>query len=284
MTVCVAALCRFGSQTKYQDWVLGASDQMLTSDVIEFEPRRSKLEWLGQSLVAMVAGNVSIQSGIFSQLRSLIATRDEASDPEVGWVAESYGRLATAAYRAKAEADILGPYGLTWKSFNQQQQNLSAGLVEMLIGGLAESAKDYDLEVGCIIAGVDATGAHIFIGKRGAPSCEDSVGFAAIGTGGWHANSYLMLQGHTREVAASAALVSVFFAKKRGEIAPGVGRATDVFSIGHDGNRGLDGPDSPMVKDLDRLYRRERMAAQRGERGARETMAKYFEKRRVKGG
>src|SRR6185503_18005785 len=87
-------------------------------------------------------------------------------------------------------------------------------------------------DTGLIIAGIDGGGAHLYAGQEGKFSCEDAVGFAAIGAGSWHAQSQFMFARYTRSMPAAKALYLVFAAKKRAETAPGVGPETDMFIIG----------------------------------------------------
>lgn len=68
--------------------------------------------------------------------------------------------------------------------------------------------------------------------SNGQLSCNDVVGFAAIGVGRWHANSQFMFKGHNRNRPIPETLLLAFSAKKRAEAAPGVGQATDMFTIG----------------------------------------------------
>jgi hypothetical protein len=72
---------------------------------------------------------------------------------------------------------------------------------------------------------------HIFTIGNGDILCADRVGFACVGVGAWHANSTLMLAGHTPSTPAPKALLNVYSAKKRAEVAPGVGTDTDTFIV-----------------------------------------------------
>ncbi len=267
-----------------RSWVVGASDRMLTSGIVEFEPPREKLVWLHHSVVAMVAGDVSIQTGILNSVSERIAHRKLKKPPTVQWVAEIYGQLAMADRDSRAEADVLRPRGLTHKEFIKWQSKLNRAFVTQVDLELMGFAEKFERDVGCIIAGTDSVGAHIYVGQPGPPRCEDSVGFAAVGTGDWHADSYLMLQKHTPAIEAPAAMVAVYFAKKRGESAPGVGEATDMFLIGPDGIRGASNADSSMVRQLDRIYGRERKAAARADQRARQEMVRHFEEIRGRTG
>jgi hypothetical protein len=86
--------------------------------------------------------------------------------------------------------------------------------------------EDHDVEV--IIAGHDDSGAHIWSIRNDTPYCHDVEGFAAIGIGADHADSELRFAGFTPYQDAPHALMMAYFAKRRAEFAPGVGRMTDL--------------------------------------------------------
>jgi hypothetical protein len=86
--------------------------------------------------------------------------------------------------------------------------------------------------VEAIICGVDSSGPHLYSVYNSDATCQDTVGFAAIGVGSWHADSQFMFAGHVGLRPFPETLLLVYLAKKRAEVAPGVGEATDMFSIG----------------------------------------------------
>jgi 20S proteasome alpha/beta subunit len=75
----------------------------------------------------------------------------------------------------------------------------------------------------------DISVVHIYaIDKNGMIACWDDVGFAAIGSGAWHAKSLLMQAGYVNKAIFAPALALTFAAKKASEIALGVGKETDI--------------------------------------------------------
>ena len=60
---------------------------------------------------------------------------------------------------------------------------------------------------------------------------SNDVGFAAIGIGAWHARSKLMQSGYTGTFGYAAALALMYSAKRTAELAPGVGKTTDIALI-----------------------------------------------------
>jgi hypothetical protein len=87
--------------------------------------------------------------------------------------------------------------------------------------------------VSTIVAGVDPRGSHIYVVSNGQVTCQDRIGFAAIGAGAWHAESLLMFSGHTVARPFPETMLLTYSAKKRAEVAPGVGTGTDMFMVGN---------------------------------------------------
>ena len=62
------------------------------------------------------------------------------------------------------------------------------------------------------------------LGNGARVACYDMIGFAAIGIGGWHAQSRFMFAKHTRRSPQPETLLLTYSAKKQAEVAPGVGK------------------------------------------------------------
>lgn len=225
MTVCVAALCSTGA-------IFGATDRMLTAGDIEFEPTVSKIFPLTNALCAMTAGDSSLQVELLQLTYREIMERIRI-EPANWWavkdVAELYSKHYDQVRRKRSERAILSPLGLTHESFVASQQTMSEALVRML----ATELINYSLPaVSTIFAGVDMTGPHLYVTDGGEVSCLDGVGFAAIGAGRWHASSQFMFAQHDRTKPAPETMLLTYHAKKRAEVAPGVGSGTDMFVLG----------------------------------------------------
>jgi hypothetical protein len=132
-----------------------------------------------------------------------------------------------------------------------QQKDLSDAFVMRL----ADQMQDYrGPDVEALIVGVDENGASIyFVDEKGTLNCASDVGFAAIGLGSWHARSRLMQAGYVRTSPYIPALAVLYTAKKNAEIAPGVGKATDINLVFRGGVERLK-PD--LAAELDATYNR----------------------------
>lgn len=225
LTVCVAAICE-------DNIILGASDRMVTAGDVEFEPPQTKVTFLTSSIAVMIAGDSSLQVEIVYEARDEVQQRVVA-EPTNWWrvrdVANIFFKNFKQAKRTRTENAILDPLGLDYDSFITRQQELSSELVDKI----ATEILNFEMsEIETIVTGVDTTGAHIYVVTNRGVTCRDSVGFAAIGAGYWHANSQFMFAGHARSKPVPQTLLLTYTAKKRAEVAPGVGEATDMFWIG----------------------------------------------------
>ncbi|MGJ7573375.1 hypothetical protein ACSFBX_22815 [Variovorax sp. RB2P76] len=226
MTVCVAAICE-ASQS-----VIGASDRMLTAGNVQFQPPVSKCYALTSSAVLMVAGEMTIQAEIVAVMRDkLYAMLSIEPPPEwlrISEIAAMYSQVHSELRAKRAENEFLRPLGLSLETFLSRQTEMSSQLVSSLATEMITKAFP---RVEAIIAGVDRTGAHIYVADGAMVSCHDAAGFAAIGNGWYHANSHLMFSRHGKNAGFTKTLWLTYSAKKRAEVAPGVGEDTDMFGV-----------------------------------------------------
>jgi len=224
VTVCVAAIC--------DGRVVGASDRMLTAGDIEFEPEASKLRNMNNAIGAMLAGNTAMQSEIMGRLTRETYAQIESNRDEwlrVEDVANQYYKHYLDIKRERSEQRLLHPLGLDGSAFLEKQKQMDTNLIDKL----AKDLVNFEMPaIEAIFAGIDGTGPHIYTVRNNGVSCQDWAGFASIGVGAWHADSQLMIARHTRQRPMPETLLLIYSAKKRAEVAPGVGQATDMFLTG----------------------------------------------------
>jgi len=217
VTVCAAAITK--------STVVAASDRMLTSGTgdIEFEPSIAKLHKLQDNVCIMIAGDITLQTDILYRVPETLPTV-----PGISWsvkeVAEAYYRAFQESRMKICERAILHPLGLDSAADLYLKGDLGTRLASDML--------NYKVpHIEAIIAGYDTSGPHIYQVSNNGVTCQDWVGFASIGAGCGHANSQFMFAGHNRNCAIPETLMLVYSAKKRAEVAPGVGSATDMFFI-----------------------------------------------------
>lgn len=229
LTICIAAMHNAGTA------IIGASDRMITSGDTKFQPFQSKL-WLFSNsipIVVMLSGQIDIQTEILLKVGNDISNRIIA-EPENKWnvedVAELYSRYYINLRNKKSEREILSRFNLTMGDFIEKMKKMTPEFIQQRTLEL-QYYRMSDATLQVIIAGTDITGAHIYKITDGNISCCDGVGFAAIGSGSSHANYQFYLSGHTKNALGYKALLTTYIAKKRAEVAPGVGEETDMFTI-----------------------------------------------------
>jgi hypothetical protein len=237
VTCCIATIAHNGT-------IFAAADRMVTSGDIEYEPASTVPGWnpkiisISNSIFAMIADDIALQTEIIA--KHLIPTTNAkiTENPKewlsVSYVVDSYVRAYQIVRRNAAESRILFPLGMTYKSFADQSK-FSPEFIDKLSKRLTE----FSLPVSgaTIIAGIDLDALqrpqpHIWVIYEDHAMCLDRIGFAAIGSGARHAESYLMQVGHGRTAPLNEALISTYIAKKQSEVAPGVGRETDMCFVG----------------------------------------------------
>jgi hypothetical protein len=233
VTVCVAAICKALPPNENFSMIVGAADRMLTAGDIEFEPEVPKIVPLTNSIFVLLAGDSSLQTEIMQKVYSVTTPRIQ-SDP-TNWIkvrdaAELYANFYNKIRLREAEDVILTPLGLTIDTFAEKQRMMAPELVHEIASNLTHF--QLQSSVAAIVCGVDNSGAHIYVVRGSSVECRDVVGFAAIGAGDWHSNSQFMFAKHTRSKSFSETLLLTYAAKKRAEVAPGVGSATDMFAVG----------------------------------------------------
>ncbi len=240
VTVCVAAICE-------KRRIVGASDRMITAGDVQFEPPQPKIWQLSNSIVAMYAGDTAALTEILNAVAIDVseAIRKNPDDwVQVSWVAELYRKYYAQVALRNVEQSVLLPLGLTAKSFIANQKTMDSALVKDVALKQAEAYEELEPQ-SVILTGVDYEGAqlsdpdaplvshaHIYVGHNGETRCEDRVGFAAIGIGAAHAESEFMYAGHAPTALFRDTLLLSYFAKKQSEVSPGVGKETDMFSVG----------------------------------------------------
>ncbi len=238
MTVCVAAIYNMG-------WGLVACSDRMLSASSQFESPEAKVYRFTTSIVGMFSGeDISFQRLVHDRIKARIDAK--IKENPLRWltveeVAYLYQDCYNEARRHAAEQAVLVPFGLTVDEFVKVGASMNPRLAEQL----AAELRAYRVPViAALIIGMDQIGnspvsnAHIYKfenwnGRDGTISCEDAVGFAAIGSGGVHAESQLMRAAYGPSRDEPTAILLTYLAKKRGEAAPGVGAQTDSIIWSH---------------------------------------------------
>jgi hypothetical protein len=280
MTVCIASISRniFPDQPGFM--VIGATDGMLTGqEMIEFEPKRAnKIFHFSTSISGMFAGEFGFQTEIIRDVIPVVQDRIK-SEPQRWWkvkeVAQLYANSFKRAHLKRAENSILFPLGYDFKSFHADQKQMEPELARQLSTRLHQ----FDSPgIEAIFCGMDSEGAHIYVVTNSANViCHDVVGFAAIGIGAWHANSQFMFAEHNPFKDFSETLFLTYSAKKRAEVAPGVGDDTYMFLIGPELGSHVPSLGEHVFEKLEKAYNTNQVAKLRADEKSHAQVEKFFE-------
>src|SRR5262249_16657737 len=206
---------------------------MLTSGDVQFEPLAgTKIFGLTSSIFMMTAGDAPLQAEITALVYREISERI-AREPQnwwtVGEAAELYARYYDFFLNKRTQHEILSPLHLDGQSFLQNQRNMS----DQLVNDLAKELLNFEIpNVAAIFAGLDPAGSHIYVVRNNEVDCVDNVAFAAIGIGGRHASSQFMFARHAWNSSFAETLLLTYYAKRKSEVAPGVGAGTEMVMVG----------------------------------------------------
>jgi hypothetical protein len=270
MTVCIAAIAD-------KSTLVGASDRMLTAGDVQFEPEQTKMwHFLPSSIVALIAGDSTIQGEILKQVHKEIVDWLHAEPGKIVSVkaaASLYCKKYREVLRSEAEREILHPLDLDMKSFLAKQSTMAVDVVLKIRDQLMAYDFPTDSILDTIFIGVDNDGPtgkegevliypQLYVTMRDRLSWLNTVGFAAIGIGKSHAESQFMVSGHWPLKPFEDTLLLTYAAKKRAEVAPGVGKFTDIIVLGPPANSIVKVEDKHVL-EIDKIYQKSRRSATR---------------------
>jgi hypothetical protein len=225
MTVCIAAICTWMVDDKGTGAIITASDRMITRrGESEYEPPQAKFLHLSKRTAVLFAGDITVHSEAIQKTRTALL---DAPTDNVGEIAELYASFVRALREREATQMYLSPLGLTGDS-------LLSGTEGPLANKLREQVQGHTLDAEAMVVGTDniGKGAHIYhVNGIGFVTCHDEVGFLAIGMGAGHAESQIMAFKYAPWWRYFDTVVVLYSAKKRAEVAPGVGPITDMYFI-----------------------------------------------------
>lgn len=200
---------------------------MVTSgypNLVEFERSSPKIEHVCAQCVALVAGSAVRYGELLRAVRREVGHTD---DLEVAWVVEKVKEKYDEFRTRVLEQSIFRPRGLTRAEFYGRMSTFP----QPVIRELDTVCATFDYEVQFVICGVDTAGGHIhLVLNPGHSECLDAVGFSAIGTGAIHASHSLIANGAEPGISLQRGVYLAYEAKRRSEVAPGVGSGTGQLS------------------------------------------------------
>ncbi|MDP2874134.1 MAG: hypothetical protein Q8N84_02480 [bacterium] len=224
MTICIAAICEKGQR------VVLVADRMTTASIpmgFEFESEEvPKILKLTDEIYLMTAGNSLHANEIYR--RSIQKIQQSSAGLTVKAISEVTRIEYQLFRRERVIQRTLEPRGLSLQDFYTLQQKMHQALVMQIDSILTSESIGVDL----IVVGKDSTGSHIFsISHPGVSDQHDPIGFVAVGSGAPHAMYSLIGSGYKPSLPLKDAMELINEAKRKSEVAPGVGRETTTLVI-----------------------------------------------------
>jgi hypothetical protein len=211
--------------------LVAASDKMLTDEGLGIEYQGSRGKWgcFGKRLLVLVAGDIVIHSEV---VKRLFAELKDAETPTTFELAQLAAKEMREYRTQEAERLYLSPLNLDRDSFLDRQRTMEATLVVEL----ANQMQKHKIEAEALVLGCEQnTGSIYRVDRYGLVTNHSDIGFASIGSGGIHSSAHFMFESYSHGTMYYRALYQTFKAKKRAEVAPGVGGYTDMFLVTKNG-------------------------------------------------
>ena len=228
MTVCIAAKADDGKA------LILAADQMTTMmNVVTETENATKILKLKENLYLLTAG------GEFSAREMYkLASRNLKGTTTVEEAVPVVQRAFAKVKLDEAEAQFLAPRGLTISDFIDKQQSLNKDIAAMIDSQMINYAQPNNGNgVMLLLAGINPDGEAKIYEFDPPGIYGEHAAFAAIGSGGTHTTNSLLARRYSANQPEAEAVYLVFEAKKHSEVAPGVGRNTDMYLITKKGEK-----------------------------------------------
>lgn len=223
MTQLIAIICDCGRS------LVGISDRMVTTGdmTLGFESPNRKAEIITSKSAVLLAGTVH-EPDLVRDAKQRARGKDRIRE-----IAEAFADVYLELRTKRIEDEVLkARAGI--KSFAEYHQKQKM-LHESLIFDLNERVRNHDLGLSVILLGIDDS-AHIFhITNPGTARSFDNLGYCTVGMGDRHADNVFAWYRYSSTTPLNEALYIAFEAKKKSEMAGGVGAITDVLIITGDG-------------------------------------------------
>jgi hypothetical protein len=220
MTVCIAALYEDGKGA------ILCSDQMATIGFplmyeYETEDVAKIIELSNQpKTFALVSGNVVYADEIMSNVKGIL---DKKSGNSVIDIVNIFREQYQNIRRSHVIRTQLEPRGLDLTTYYKMHQTLLAPIAKTIDDALAK----WNLKTEFIIAGKDSNLCNMYaIAHPGDILPLNGIGYTAIGSGSIHAMFSMIESKYTKSMSQKEVEDLVLGAKKRSEVAPGVGPLT----------------------------------------------------------
>ena len=245
MTICIGAIC--DRRESFTEKAIVASDRMVTAGdfSVAFEHEQSKIVELSGNCVALTAGPALVHTDLFRKVKVKFHS---GATPPISEIVDKVKEEYLKIRNKKIEEKFFRVRGFSIEWFREHQRMMSPEIVMRLDRQL--ETHEFNLHI--LVAGVDHAGAHIYwVYPPCSSECFEALGYCSIGTGERHADSTFIAYRFTPSIPLKNALYIIYEAKKKAEIAVGVGTHTDMAIIDENGIKNIS---DQTMKELENIY------------------------------
>lgn len=256
MTQLIAAICENGAK------VVTVSDRMVSTEdmTLAFEHEERKVDIITDRTLVLTAGTIH-QPDLIRDARQKAKGKERVREI-ADLLKEEYQKLRTKYI----EDEILRP--LAGLDSFEEYQHKQKMLHDSVVLEMNERIRRYSLELTLLLAGVDEQGHITRIMNPGIWRSFDNLSYLCIGMGERHADNVFAWYRYSPTIPLNDALYIAFEAKKKAEMAGGVGKITDIVIIGNDGIAEVKGE---TTRELEEEYNEREARGQRRGFGKRIT-------------
>jgi hypothetical protein len=217
-----------------------------------FESPNRKAEKITEKCAVLLAGTVH-EPDLVRDARDRAKGKDRMRE-----IADIFAQLHLELRNKRIEDEILwARAGIkSFGEYHQKQQMLH----ESVVLDLNSRIRNYDLDLELLLIGIDDRGHISHITNPGMWRSHDNLGYCTIGMGDRHADNVFAWYRYSSATSLKEALYIAFEAKKKAEMAGGVGPTTDAVIIDADGIKVVTGA---TMQTLQEIYNERELGAQR---------------------
>jgi 20S proteasome alpha/beta subunit len=233
MTLCIAAVAESGAIVLVSDRMVSVGANVRVSTPI------TKLYGLHHSIALLYAGGVQLAQQIVEMTGDAITAKWGANTegPTVREAAQVYRQQYERLLAEEAPHAVLPNFFIpSIEEYYARRATLPRAIVKEIEEGIADFRFDPDEDPRVIVAGIDATGPHIYVVNGNTISAGERS-FAAIGATAAKADAILR-EHYSPHRSFNHTMMCVYAAKRKAESRKyGVGKETDIHIVGPEPRR-----------------------------------------------
>jgi hypothetical protein len=240
MTQLIAAAC------DNRNGLILVSDRMIgTADYSLYFEHEPKIDMINPVVAVLTAGTMHEPEIIED------AKLEIAGQQSVRQITDLISKHYREVRRTRIENGILEKYGIrTFDEFHNKQQILH----DEVIKEIQEKLSSFEMDLDILISGVDQRPHIYLISDPGLPQSYDEVGYCCTGSGENHADPVFAFYSYSPSLSAEYIIQIAYIAKRKAEMAGGVGKKTDLWILN---NEGCSKVSETTVANLDNIYERQ---------------------------